>query len=64
MLKLNGIDAGYGKLGVLWDVSFNIDEGEFVALLGANGVGKTQWIADHCRMMAARRASMVHGPED
>ena len=41
MLKLNGIDAGYGKLGVLWDVSFNIDEGEFVALLGANGVGKT-----------------------
>lgn len=41
MLTLNNIDAGYGKLTVLNDVSLNIQKGEFVALLGSNGAGKT-----------------------
>lgn len=41
MLKLSCVNAGYGKLGVLWDVSLNVKKGEFVALVGPNGVGKT-----------------------
>lgn len=41
MLTLNNIDAGYGKLSVLSNVSMNIQKGEFVALLGSNGAGKT-----------------------
>lgn len=41
MLKLSNINAGYGKLGVLWNVSLEVNEGKFVALLGPNGVGKT-----------------------
>ncbi|HWQ40740.1 MAG TPA: ABC transporter ATP-binding protein [Desulfosporosinus sp.] len=41
MLKLSSIDAGYGKLGVLRDVSLDVKKGEFVALVGPNGVGKT-----------------------
>ncbi|MFZ5945622.1 MAG: ABC transporter ATP-binding protein [Bacillota bacterium] len=41
MLKLSNIDAGYGKLGVLWDISLSVNQGEFVALIGPNGVGKT-----------------------
>jgi branched-chain amino acid transport system ATP-binding protein len=44
MLKLNNIDAGYGKLAVLNDVSMTIEKGEFVALLGSNGAGKTTTI--------------------
>ncbi|MDQ7095133.1 ABC transporter ATP-binding protein [Desulfosporosinus sp. PR] len=41
MLKLSKVNAGYGKLGVLWDISLSVDQGEFVALIGPNGVGKT-----------------------
>ena len=41
MLILKDIDAGYGKLDVLRGVSLQVEEGEFVALLGSNGVGKT-----------------------
>ena len=41
MLKVNHIDASYKELQVLWDVSFEVHEGELVVLLGSNGAGKT-----------------------
>jgi len=41
MLKINGITTCYGTVEILRDVSLNINEGEIVALLGANGAGKT-----------------------
>jgi branched-chain amino acid transport system ATP-binding protein len=41
LLEIKNIDAGYGFLQVLWDVSLHVDEGEFVALVGPNGAGKT-----------------------
>lgn len=41
MLKINGVTTRYGTVEILRDVSLNINEGEIVALLGANGAGKT-----------------------
>jgi len=41
MLAVRGIDFSYGQLQVLFDVSFNVDDGEMVALLGVNGAGKS-----------------------
>ena len=41
MLELKEISAGYTKTDVLFDVTLRVDKGEFVALIGPNGVGKT-----------------------
>ncbi|MCF8094107.1 MAG: ABC transporter ATP-binding protein [Desulfobacteraceae bacterium] len=41
MLKVENIQAFYGKIQVLRDVNLDINQGELVALVGANGAGKT-----------------------
>ena len=41
MLTLAGVTAGYGSVMALADVSLSVGEGEAVALLGANGAGKS-----------------------
>ena len=40
-LVCEGLTAGYGKVRILWDVSLEVEQGECVALLGKNGMGKT-----------------------
>jgi len=41
LLQVRQIAASYGKSQVLWDVSFKIDAGEVVTLIGRNGMGKS-----------------------
>ena len=41
MLKVDGISRTYGDLKVVDKLSFNVNEGEFVALLGPSGCGKS-----------------------
>jgi len=43
-LDISGLDAGYGAVRVLHDVSLRVGEGETVALLGTNGNGKSTLI--------------------
>jgi branched-chain amino acid transport system ATP-binding protein len=44
MLAVSNIQVDHGKLRALWDVSLNVAQGERVALLGANGAGKSTTI--------------------
>jgi branched-chain amino acid transport system ATP-binding protein len=41
LLSVRHLQARYGRLQVLWDISLEVCKGEFVALIGANGAGKT-----------------------
>ncbi len=44
MLEVRGLQAAYGPIRALWDVSLRVDAGEIVALLGSNGAGKSTTI--------------------
>ena len=44
MLEVNDLHAYYGKSHILQGVSFNVQEGEIVSLLGRNGVGRSTTI--------------------
>jgi ABC-type branched-subunit amino acid transport system ATPase component len=41
VLRLNGLQAGYGAKTVISDVSFALEPGQILAFLGHNGAGKT-----------------------
>jgi branched-chain amino acid transport system ATP-binding protein len=40
-LRVERLSAGYGDTQVLWDVSFDVQPGEIVAVIGSNGAGKS-----------------------
>jgi branched-chain amino acid transport system ATP-binding protein len=41
LLEVEGLEAGYGPVTVVRDLSFSVEEGQVVTILGANGAGKT-----------------------
>ena len=41
LLKLSGLEAGYGEINVLWGVDLTLRQGEITALVGSNGAGKS-----------------------
>ena len=44
MLRVEGINAGYGDIQILWNLSLEIEKGGITALIGSNGVGKTTFL--------------------
>ncbi|MBV9287606.1 MAG: ATP-binding cassette domain-containing protein, partial [Hyphomicrobiales bacterium] len=41
MLEVENLHSGYGRIGILAGVSFSVNRGEIVGVLGHNGMGKT-----------------------
>ena len=60
MLEVNNVDVFYGDVQVLWDVSFNVQKGEIVALIGANGSGKTTSLNTISSILKPKKGSVTY----
>jgi branched-chain amino acid transport system ATP-binding protein len=58
MLQIAGLDLFYGDAQALDDVALDIEEGEIVAIVGANGAGKTSLIRTIAGMQRPSRGSI------
>jgi branched-chain amino acid transport system ATP-binding protein len=58
MLKIHSLNAGYGKLRVLKNVSLHVNQGEIVGILGANGAGKTTLLNTIAGVVRAQAGSI------
>lgn len=54
MLNISGVDSFYGKAQVINNMSFNIQRGQVVALLGRNGAGKTTTLKSIMQLVIPR----------
>ncbi|HEY7041844.1 MAG TPA: ABC transporter ATP-binding protein [Methylomirabilota bacterium] len=55
LLRVDGIEVGYGDMTAVRDVSLEVREGETVALIGANGAGKTTTLRAVSGLLPLRR---------
>ena len=54
LLSVNNLEASYGTSQALFGVNLEVAEGEVVALMGRNGMGKSTTVKAVCRMIAAQ----------
>lgn len=64
LLKVDGLDTGYDETQVLWDVSLRVLRGEVVALVGANGVGKSTLLAAISGLIPVWKGSITFGEQE
>ena len=59
MLDVQNINVYYGAIHAVKDVSFHVDEGEIVTLIGANGAGKTTTLQTISGLLHSRTGSIT-----
>lgn len=64
MLNVKGLNAGYGTVNILWDISFQVADGEIVAILGSNGAGKTTMVRAVTGMLRPSAGSVEFNGEE
>jgi branched-chain amino acid transport system ATP-binding protein len=57
-LSVKNVDAFYGSIQALKDVSFDVDEGRIIAILGANGAGKTTTLRSISGLLPPRKGNI------
>lgn len=64
LLQVQGLTASYGPSQALFGVDLSIDEGEVLALMGRNGMGKSTTIKVICGMLAASSGELQFAGTD
>ncbi|KRE09637.1 ABC transporter ATP-binding protein [Bosea sp. Root381] len=63
LLAIEGLNAGYGAIDVLHDVSISVGAGEFVCVIGANTAGKSALLRTISGLVASRGSIRFDGTE-
>ena len=63
LLALENVTASYGVSQALFGVTLEVNEGEVVALMGRNGMGKSTTVKAICRMLPAQGALRFGGQD-
>ena len=61
LLKVEGLNAGYGELPVLRDIALEVRRAEIVALVGSNGAGKTTLLRALSRVLPCTGSIVMDG---
>jgi branched-chain amino acid transport system ATP-binding protein len=64
VLRIENLDFSYGDLQVLWGVSLQVNQGEIVTVLGANGAGKSTTLRNVSRLVRPSRGSITFEGKD
>jgi branched-chain amino acid transport system ATP-binding protein len=64
LLSVTDLEVSYGSIKAVHGVSFDVDEGEIVTLIGANGAGKTTVLNTLVRLLPADSGSIVYKGQD
>lgn len=64
MLRVENIDCYYGAIHALKDVTFNVNQGEIVTLIGANGAGKTTTLRAISGLMPIKNGKILLNDKD
>ncbi len=63
ILKVENMNVYYGAIHAVKDISFHVDEGEIVTLIGANGAGKTTTLQTISGLLRSRTGSITFDGE-
>ena len=63
MLKVNGIDAYYGDVCALHDISLEIGDDEIISIIGSNGAGKTTLLDIICAKTKPTSGTVIFHPK-
>src|SRR5690606_38303387 len=61
MLEISSLKAGYGSVQILYGIDMHVADGEIVAVLGSNGVGKTTLNNTISGLIRPQAGSIVFG---
>jgi branched-chain amino acid transport system ATP-binding protein len=64
LLAVENLDVSYGNVQAVWDVSFHVDPGEILTLVGANGAGKTTLLKTIAGLLAPGRGRILFDGHD
>lgn len=64
LLKLSGLESGYGDVQVLWGIDLEVREGEVVSIVGSNGAGKSTMLRTISGLVKARAGSILFDGKD